>query len=185
MVSKKQIAFIRKLQESSPDRENEVHAFLKSIGSDNLDDLQQKDASRLIDRLLSIKVEGADNDRGPTGKQISFLENLMRDEPRRIVAEKHMKNLGVKSLNGLSIDQASELIEILKALKVESSRGDRLVSEKQKKFIESLIERTKGQAIADAFLSRSGKRSIEDITSSEASSLIDILKPMAEGGIQK
>lgn len=185
MVSKKQIAFIRKLQESSPERENEVHAFLKSIEADSIDDLQQQDASRLIDRLLNIKIEGSDNDRGPTGKQISFLESLMRDEPRRKEAERQMKSLGVKNLNGLTLDQASELIEVLKSLKVESSRGDRLVSEKQKKFIASLIERSNGKAITGDFLSKLGKKSIDEITSAEASRLIDVLKPLAELRKQK
>ena len=109
----------------------------------------------------------------------------MKHEPRRKVADKHMKTLGIKNLNGLSIDQASELIEILKSLKVERNRGDRLVSEKQKKFIESLIKRSRGEAITHDFLSKIGKRSIDDITSAEASNLIDILKPMAETASQK
>ena len=180
MASKKQVAFIRKIQGSSPERENRVHAFLKENGIANLEDLSQKDASTLIDSLLEIKVEGEDKTRGLTPKQLSFLESLIRDEPRRKEAERYLKSHGLKTLNGLSLDQGSDLIETLKAITVETPKSSRFVSEKQKRFIESLIEKTGGEKVASDFLRSKGIKSIEDLTGSDASALIDLLRTLQE-----
>ncbi len=177
--TKKQIDFINKLREASGEREETVSKFLKERDKNDIQELSIPETSDLIDALKKIKVEGETLSAGfATGKQISFLTNLQDTEERRTAARDYLKNLGKDSVNELSINEASELIDTL----MKMPRGERLdASEmgptaKQIKFIQSLQKNPNGSGIVSAHLKKLKKESLEELTRKEASDLIEKLK---------
>ena len=177
--SKKQLEFIGRLQGSSPEMEEEVQKFLREKKMANPKELSSRDASTLIDRLLSRETKGGKKKMGLTPKQLLFIENLMRDNGRRERADQMLKKMKLKSLNDLSLDDASEFIEELKSVKADSDRGSRKASVKQVKFIESMSSSENRKEIVKNFLSSVKKKSISDLNSAEASRIIETLKELA------
>lgn len=177
--TKKQIDFINKLREASGEREETVSKFLKDKDKNDIQELSIPETSDLIDALKKIKVEGETLSAGfATGKQISFLTNLQDTEERRSAARDYLKNLGKDSVNELSINEASELIDTL----MKMPRGERLdasemgPTSKQIKFIQSLQKNPNGSGIVSAHLKKLKKGTLEELTRKEASDLIEKLK---------
>lgn len=177
--TKKQIDFLNRLRGASAEREEVVSKFLKEKGKGDIHELDVPETSSLIDELKKIKVEGEAASSGfATGKQISFLTNLQDTEERRATAQEHLKILRKKSINELSINEASELIDIL----MKMPRGERLdASElgpttKQIRFIQSLQKSPNGTGTVSSFLKKLKKESLDELTRKEASELIEKLK---------
>lgn len=177
--TKKQSGFIERLQGSSEEMEEQVQRFLRERNLSTIKELNSKDASTLIDLLLSQNTKGGKKQLSLTPKQLSFIENLMRDNGRRQRAEQMMKKMKLKSLNDLSIDDASDFIEELKAVKADSDRGSRTASSKQVKFIESLASNENLKAVLRNFLSSVNKKELSELNSSEASRIIETLKEIS------
>lgn len=177
--TKKQIDFINKLRGASTEREETVQQFLKSREKADISELTVPETSELIDELKKIKVSGEEAGAGfATGKQISFLTNLQDTEERRAFAIDFLGKMGKKSVNELSIPEASELIDTL----MKMPRGERLdASEmapttKQLRFIQSLQKSPDGSGIASSYMKKLKKKSLEELTRKEASELIEMLK---------
>ena len=177
--TKKQLDFIEKLRSASSEREEVVLKFLNEKGMGSIKELSVPETSELIDKLKAIKVEGENVSSGfATGKQISFLTNLQDTEERRSAVRDHLQGLGKQSVNELSINEASELIDTL----MKMPRGERLdASElaptaKQIKFIQSLQKSPNGTGVASSYLKKLGKGMLEELTRKEASELIELLK---------
>lgn len=177
--TKKQLDFIEKLRNASPEREEAVLKFLSSKEKSNISELTVPETSELIDQLKTIKVEGENVSAGfATGKQISFLTNLQDTEERRSAARDYLNNLGKTSVNELAINEASELIDTL----MKMPRGERLdaselaPTSKQLKFIQSLQKSPNGSDIASSFLKKIRKAMLDELTRKEASELIELLK---------
>lgn len=177
--TKKQIDFLNRLREASGEREEAVSQFLKDVGKGDIQELSVPETSDLIDSLKKIKVEGETMSSGyATGKQISFLTNLQDTEERRAKAKDYLDGIGKASVNELSINEASELIDTL----MKMPRGERLdASEmgptgKQIKFIQSLAKNQNGTNTVSSYLKKVKKGSLEELTRKEASELIEKLK---------
>lgn len=177
--TKKQLDFLEKLRSASSEREDAVIKFLDSKEKTGISELSVPETSELIDKLKTIKVEGEKISSGfATGKQISFLTNLQDTEERRSTARDYLENLGKDSVNELSINEASELIDTL----MKMPRGERLdASElapttKQLKFIQTLQKSPNGTGVASSYLKKHGKGMLEELTRKEASELIELLK---------
>ena len=176
--TKNQISFIMKLRDSSPERNEKAQAILRSAGKGRVEELSVQDASKLIDELKKIKVENEKSSTHLTGKQLSFLQTLTRDENRKVESDKYLKMHRKEDLNFLSIEEASELIELLKDVKGEVSGNisDKPASPKQVKFIKGLQETEDSMEISRDYLADIRKKSLDELTSREASVLIEKLK---------
>lgn len=177
--TKKQIDFINKLRGASQEREEAVQEFLKARDKADIQELSVPETSDLIDSLKRIKVEGEEVSAGlATGKQISFLNNLQDTEERKKSTSEFLKPLGKASVNELTINEASELIDTL----MKMPRGERLdasemaPTSKQIKFIQSLQKSPDGTGVASSYLKKLGKGTLEELTRKEASELIEKLK---------
>ncbi|MHB1708976.1 MAG: hypothetical protein ACYCT2_05830 [Thermoplasmataceae archaeon] len=174
-----QFSFINRLREASPERENTFLDFLKERGKTNVTDLTMQEASELIDALKKIKVE---NDRSGssylTGKQLSYLQNLVRDPARSAESERYLKEHRKESLNFLAMDEASELIDAMRNVRVDTpeNNSEKPASKKQVQFIKNLQTTDKHLEITKNYLEKLRKVSIDELTSKEASGLIDKLK---------
>ena len=181
--TKKQLDFIDKLRSASSEREDIVFKFLDSKEKGSISELSVPETSELIDRLKAVKVEGENVSAGfATGKQISFLTNLQDTEERRSAARDYLRNLGKTSVNELSINEASELIDSL----MKMPRGERLdaselaPTSKQIKFIQSLQKSPNGSGITNSYLKKVRKAQLEELSRKEASELIELLKSTSQ-----
>jgi hypothetical protein len=176
--TKNQANFIEKLRNSSPEREESLLHYLADHDKETVNDLSLQEASEAIDAMKKIKVEGDNSLSYLTGKQLSFLQSLTLDSARKGKAETFMKDRGKGGLNFLSLSEASELIELLKNTKPSdpSVSGGKMVSEKQVKFLNSLQDSDEKRDIGKKYLSGLKKKSLNELTSREASALIDLLR---------
>ncbi|MHB1708743.1 MAG: hypothetical protein ACYCT2_04625 [Thermoplasmataceae archaeon] len=174
-----QLSFITRLREASPEREEAFQKLIKEKGKPSVDDLTMQEASDLIDALKKIKVE---NDRSGssylTGKQLSYLQNLVRDPARSAESDRYLKEHGKEALNFLAMDEASELIDAMRNIKTETpeNNSEKPASKKQIQFIKNLQTTDKHLEITRNYLEKLRKVSIDELTSKEASGLIDKLK---------
>jgi len=177
-VTKNQLNFIKKLRESSMEREEKFKEFMKEKGKEKVEDLTIKEASELIEKLKGIKNE-KDNSKEiyATGKQISFIENLQRNEKAEEITSEYLRNKDKKTVNFLTMQEASELIDKLKNISgIDNKNSIRHITEKQLEYLKNLLNTDEKRKIAFKYLSLLNKKNIEDLTSKEASVLIDKLK---------
>lgn len=177
--TKKQLDFISKLRNASPEREEALQQFLRSREKGDVSELTVPETSDLIDSLKKIQVKGEDVSAGlATGKQISFLTNLQDTEERRSFATEFLNRAGKRSVNELAINEASELIDSL----MKMPRGERLDSSemapttKQIRFIQNLQKTPNASGISDNYMKKLRKKSLEELNRKEASELIELLK---------
>jgi len=91
-ATKNQLNFIKKLRESSMEREEKFKEYMKEKGKEKVEDLTINEASELIEKLKSIKDEKENiKEIYATGKQISFIENLQRNEKAEEITSEFLK----------------------------------------------------------------------------------------------
>ncbi len=176
--TKSQLDFITRLRNASTEREELVQAYLRENDAAGVENLSVRLASTLIEQLKKIKVEGEKSSSFITGKQLSFLQSLIRDPNRNTDCENYLSTIGKSALNLLTMEEASSLIERLKSVKREDGEltGDRPVTEKQLKYIRNLQGSGEGQETSRKYIESLKKKSLEELTSKEASGLIDRLR---------
>ncbi len=177
--TRKQLEFIDRLRSASDARENKFQEVIKSLGKGDVSELDMNEASKVIDALKKIVVEGeAGSPSGPTRKQLSFLQNLQDTEERISATAKFLKKNSKDSLRSLSVQEASELIDSLAKLK----SGQRIdtsgnpATEKQLMFIRRLQNSEDMMKVYKSLMKKFGKDSLADITKGEASELIEKMK---------
>ena len=178
-ITKNQINFIKKLQESSELREEKLQVFLKSKGKANVDELTLREASEAIDLMKKIEVKGEKSSSPEaTGKQINFISKMQDSEERVESTSKYLSSHGKSSINHLTMSEASELIDSLTKI-----RGDPVANatvthatKKQIQFIKNLQDTDVRLETVKNFLSGIKKKSFDELTIKEASELIERLK---------
>lgn len=178
--TRSQINFINKLTESDAGRLEESENFLKHLGKGSVSELTVPEASSLIDKLKKIHVAGDEMSRsGPTDKQIKFIGNLQDSEERIKYTTKFLSGINKKNYSELTLSEASSLIDGLMGTKGSGSANtsrDFNVTPKQVNFIKSLQTSERETKISSEFLTSLGKKSVEELTRTEASKLIEKLK---------
>ena len=174
-----QVTFINRLREASPEREEVFQKLIREKGKSGVNDLTMEEASKLIDDLKKIRVEnGKSGSSYLTGKQLSYLQNLVRDPGRKEASEKYLLEHGKEGLNFLAMEEASELIDMLRNVRTEGAgnNSETPASNKQIQFIKNLQASGKQLGITSEYLAKLKKVTIDELTGKEASGLIDRLK---------
>lgn len=177
--TRSQINFINKLTESDASRLEESENFLKHLGKGSVSELTVPEASSLIDKLKKIQVAGDEmSGSGPTAKQIKFIGNLQDSDERIKFTTKFLSRINKKNYSELTMSEASSLIDGLMGMKGSGSDASRdfNVTPKQVNFIKSLQTSERETKIFGEFLTGLGKKSVEELTRTEASKLIEKLK---------
>ncbi|MEM0156005.1 MAG: hypothetical protein QW597_05335 [Thermoplasmataceae archaeon] len=121
---------------------------------------------------------------GPTAKQIEYIERLINeDTARNDVIVAYLNTQKASDIKDLSVKSASELIDRLRGMNPKNNtvavNVTRPASPKQISYIESLQRSEESRSYVSDFLQRARKKSLAEIDSSEASDLIDYLKPLS------
>ncbi len=174
-ISKNQILFIKKLMETSDKRSEEFQKFLKTIKKSDISELDRNEASELIDSLKKIKVDNDTHaEKTITSKQLKFIQNLNNSETRIRETNNFLKSHGNKSIEMLTIHESSELIDILKGISSPLNVNSG-ISKKQLDYIKKLEDSDNNIKKLNDYLKKINKKNINELTSKEASSLIDLL----------
>ncbi len=178
--TRSQINFINKLTEQGAERLEVSEKFLKKLGKGSVSELTVQEASSLIEKLKSVKVEGSDmsNSGGPTQKQLKFIGNLQNSEERIAFTTNFLKKRGKGTYNELNLSEASSLIDGLMEIKKGASNDspkEFLATPKQIIFIKNLLKTERENKIVSEYLKGIGKGSLEMLNRHEASSLIERL----------
>ena len=135
-----------------------------------------QEASTLIDEMKKVKLSGSDmgspgEEPFATGKQITFLTKLQDTDERKDAARKY-------SINALSMQEASKLIDILSGMKgvYRGDPTDSPATRKQLQFIKNLQGTDKRIDTRSGYLKELKKTDLSELTRKEASTLIDRLK---------
>ena len=182
-ATQSQLSFISKLRNASPERDEVYQKFLKESGKADAPELTMQEASTLIDEMKKVKLSGSDigtsgEESFATGKQITFLTKLQDTDERKGAARKYLDESRKYSINALSTQEASKLIDILSGMKG-VDRGDPTDSpatRKQLQFIKSLQGTDKRMDTTSGYLKELKKTDLSELTRKEASTLIDRLK---------
>ncbi|MGC8620091.1 MAG: hypothetical protein ACP5LA_06280 [Thermoplasmata archaeon] len=175
-ITKNQIEYIKKLEKGNEERGQKIKQFLKDKNKNSIEELTIKEASELIELIKKIKSDNM-GDLYATGKQISFIENLQKNEHAEKLTENFLKNKNKETVNFLTMQEASELInELKKIIDKDGIQKERKITEKQLNYLKKLLKTEEKKELAYKFLTALNKNSIEDLTSKEASLLIDKLK---------
>lgn len=152
-----------------------ISGFLKKNFKHSVSDLTMQEASRLIETLRS--QEGASVARPPpvTAKQVSLLKRLQDGAERMEKLNSMLRKIGKESISELTVPEASAIIDSLILTKAGSSeeRGRSPATEKQVRFLEKLYARENSKKTIDTFLAKHRKKSLEELTRSEAGELLD------------
>lgn len=127
-VTQSQLSFISKLRNASPERDEVYQKFLKEKGKPDAPELTMQEASALIDEMKKVKLLRSDvgtsgEEAFATGKQITFLTRLQDTDERKDASRKYLDESRKYSINALSMQEASKLIDILAGMKG-ADRGD-------------------------------------------------------------
>ncbi|MCW6169411.1 MAG: hypothetical protein LVQ96_07900 [Thermoplasmatales archaeon] len=176
-ATKNQIEFIKKLELASTERGTILENFLNEKKVMDVDELTIDDASKLIEELKKVKTD-EDNKSFATGKQISLLNKLQDTDERIRITGQFLDEKQKETVNILSVHEASELIDKLMKLPsgTKQDTAGSLATDKQLKFVKSLQNSEKRLEVTRTFLIELKKSTIEELTRSEASALIDSLK---------
>ncbi|MGP6220376.1 hypothetical protein [Caldiplasma sukawensis] len=172
-ITRSQLNFLKKLIKNNINLERKVDDFLSKKNVSSLNDLKSDDASELIEEIK--KASESKIGRPLTKKQREFIENLNTSPERMEITMKYLRNIKKGSVEELTLDEASNLIEELKKVNVETGRVLKMISQKQLKYLKSLAEDSKKLEISIKFLKERNKSGFEELTSKEASELIDLL----------
>ena len=182
-ATQSQLSFISKLRNASPERDEIFQKFLKEKGKPDAPELTIQEASALIDEMKMVKLSGSDlgtsgEEAFATGKQVTSLTRLQDTDERKDAARKYLDESRKYSINALSMQEASELIDILSGMKG-VDRGDPTdtpATRKQLQFIKNLQGRDKRMDTTSGYLKELKKTDLSELTRKEASTLIDRLK---------
>jgi hypothetical protein len=174
--------FLNKLSENSEERQEAIQVYLRDSGKGSIDELSISEASALIDKITKIKDPNEKSTGGPSvsKKQLNFISNLQDTEERIAFTSKYLKSIGKKSTDELVIKEASTLIDSLMSLKSGTSKtegsSDFKATPKQINFLKSLQKSKKETDLTGDYLKKLKKVSLEELSRSEASELIEKLK---------
>ncbi len=178
-LTRSQKNFIEKLSQETSEKQNEVEHYLVEKGLGTIDELSVSDASNLIEKLKSMGSPiDSKKTSGATKKQIAFIKNLQSSGERLEFTEKFLKEHRKGSLDEITMEEASLLIDGLKNMGGGSNISDepKPASPKQIDFIEKLQSTEREKKIVSDYLAKLKKGSIDDLSSREASALIERLK---------
>lgn len=125
----------------------------------------------------------AERGSSPTRKQLDFIEKL-RDasSEREEVVLKFLRSKEKGNVGELSVPETSELIDKLKAIKVEGENVSAgFATGKQISFLTNLQDTEERRSKAREYLQNLGRTSVNELAINEASELIDTLMKMPRG----
>ncbi len=125
----------------------------------------------------------AERSSAPTKKQLDFIDKLRSASPEREeVVFKFLDSKEKGSISELSVPETSELIDRLKAIKVEGENiSAGFATGKQISFLTNLQDTEERRNAAREYLHKLGKTSVNELAINEASELIDSLMKMPRG----
>jgi bacterioferritin (cytochrome b1) len=118
-----------------------------------------------------------------TKNQVEFIRKLREDGvDREAKVREYLSNKGKEDVKDLSMQEASELIDSLKKIKgPDSDKKEVLATGKQITFITNLQDTEERKNLIKSYLSEKKKESINSLSMTEASSLIDRLMQLKGG----
>jgi len=175
-ITQGQEKLISAISRESKKGEALVSSFLKKIFKHSISDLTMQEASRLIESLKDQEsAAGSRNPPPATAKQISLLKRLQDGAERMEKLNSMLRKIGKESISELTVPEASAIIDSLILTKAGSSeeRGRSPATEKQVRFLEKLYAKENSKKTIDTFLVKHRKKSLEELTRSEAGELLD------------
>ncbi len=121
---------------------------------------------------------------GPTENQMKLVNRLREEsQEREGIFQKFLRDSGKTTVDELSVQETSNLIDELKKIRVESDRNnsDLLAMGKQIDFLTRLQDTEDRRIAARDFLRKHGYDAINYLKMNEASELIDMLMKMPRG----
>ena len=121
---------------------------------------------------------------GPTANQLNLVKRLRNEsQEREEILQKYLKDKGNASLEELSFQETSGLIDELKKIKVESSgsTSDLYATGKQIGFLENLQDTDERRNAVRNYLKGHGYEAVNHLKMNEASELIDSLMKLPRG----
>ena len=169
---------IDKLSQASDKNTETISKFLEKNFKHSISDLTMQEASRLIESLKKLQINSEDSNPPPvTVKQIALLKRLQDGSERIQKLKQMLVKLKKDSINELTVPEASTVIDALISAKAGSTeeRGRSPATEKQVKFLEKLYANENNRTVIDGYLARQRKKSLDELTRSEAGELLDRL----------
>ncbi len=177
-ITSGQEKLIDKLSQASKRNTEAVAKFLEKNFKHSVSDLTMQEASRLIESIKKLQVNSEDSNPPPvTAKQIALLKRLQDGNERIQKLKQMLVKLKKDNINELTVPEASTIIDALISTKAGSmeERGRSPATEKQVKFLEKLYATENNQTVIDGYLARQRKKSLDELTRSEAGELLDRL----------
>ncbi|MGC8515879.1 MAG: hypothetical protein ACP5OC_07090 [Thermoplasmata archaeon] len=169
---------IEKLSQENNRYTEIIEKFLEKNFKHSVSDLTMQEASRLIETLKKLQVNSEiSNPPLVSPKQIALLKRLQDGNERIQKLQQILGKLGKDGINELTVPEASTVIDALISTKAGSTeeRGRSSATEKQVKFLEKLYANEKNRIVIDGYLARQRKKSLDELTRSEAGKLLDRL----------
>ncbi len=173
-ISPGQLKLLEKLTAQNKGVLTEVNSFLKKSFKHEISDLSMTEASRLIEKIKSErKVE--DIPPPVTSKQLSLIKRLQDSEERISSTARYLSKVKKSSAEELTVREASSLLDELLKLKsgAPEERGRTPLTEKQLHLLERLYKQADTSSSIDEFLKKFRKKSLEELTRSEAGIILD------------
>lgn len=178
-ITKKQIEYIKKLIAGSEKRQKALNEYIAEKNYGNVESVSLSEASSVIDMLKGISdVASGRLELSPTSKQLSYIRSLTESRERNVAASRFLKEKGKGSIDLLSLEEASNLIDTLRGIPSSTKEvlGGRKATDKQIRYIEALSSEKAGKEVVRKYLSKTGKKELDELDSREASILIDQLR---------
>ena len=178
-ITKKQIEYIERVVAGREKRQKALNEYIAEKNYDSIESLSLSEASSVIDMLKGIPDTSSGRpESSPTSKQLSYIRSLTESRERSEAASKFLREKGKESIDLLTLEEASDLIDTLRNISVNAKElpGGRKATEKQIEYIKSLSSEKSGLDAVKKYLSRIGKKELDELDSREASDLIDKLR---------
>ena len=116
--------------------------------------------------------------RDVTKKQIKYISTMVVDVERRKALDDFLKLKEIATIAELTVEDASELIDKLKSMPYDQpeTKTEKPATKKQIDYIKNLQNTDKKKETAKNYLTEKKKNGMEELTSREASALIDALR---------
>ncbi|MCL4451446.1 MAG: hypothetical protein M1327_02320 [Candidatus Thermoplasmatota archaeon] len=169
---------IEKLSQQNDRNTEIIEKFLEKNFKHSVSDLTMQEASRLIESLKKLQDNPEHSNPPPvTAKQIALLKRLQDGNERIEKLKQMLLKLKKDNINELTVPEASSVIDALISTKAGSNeeRGKSPATEKQVKFLEKLYASENNRTVIEGYLARRRKKSLDELTRSEAGELLDSL----------